>query len=1013
MCSRRPNSAGFAPLTWFLALVMLTFSATSALAAAELPRQSLAVDFDLGRQSLTATSAIEIPAQTEVVVNFEGLEITRLIHNGEAIAAQTVLTIPAAAETQRLSIDYRLTIPAEAHAAAGLINAQGISLTGHWYPRLNTESFYALTAVVPNDFSAISEAEEITTTPEADGRQRISFHYPHPLGSLNFIAGPYVVEKEPFGNNQTLYSYFFKEDQELAADYRQKTLAYLARYEKLIGPYPFKRFAIVENRLPTGYAMATFTLLGQAVVRLPFITETSLGHEVLHGWFGNAVRMDLSQGNWCEGLTTYLADHAFAQDRNEAADFRKQQQLGFQSYVNNHNVISLQNFSGGVSHLNAVDQGQRTVGYAKGSMVFHMLRQSIGDAAFYNGLKDFYLLMRYSQANWQDLAASFEKTSGKPLAPFFSQWLTRKDLPIIAATNIWLLEENGKPKLSFTIQQLQDHPYQLTVPVKVVTASGEHRHFIAVTEKETQAEIILDSYPSKMVIDPDYDLMRGLRDDEVPPTWSVFAGDHKKLVVLPEPKDEAIYAPLLKILTEQDCPTKTASEVTDGDVADRSVLFLGTDSRIVRALFASPALPTTGFTIEAKSNPLAAGHVAILVAAADADQTAAAGRKLRHYGKYGYLHFEMGRITEKKTAPSNNGLYYELDQPPAGIALQKKLSFADIISDLADKRVVYVGETHTRVEDHLLQLRVIRSLYEKNKNLVIGMEMFNRSAQDILDRYTNQEIDEWEFLKKSHYFEKWGYDYRLYRDIINFARQNKITIVALNLEKDLVSKVFKQGGIQALSEDEQALIPIDRDLDLPGYRERITEVFNMHGKHGATPEQVNDFLQAQALWDETMAQSITDYLTANPAKNMVVVVGNGHTVKNTAIPPRVSRRAAALTQAVILNDQNHNISPAEADYLLFSPPAQLPPAPLLGVMLTENKEGVLVAELSKNSKAMKAGIKAKDILLAIDDEPISAVEDLKIILLYKKIGDTIEVRIKRNAGLWDNEDGVQTITVTL
>ena len=998
----------------FLVLIMTTATATLAHAATNnLPHQTIVVDFDLAGHSLNASSTIEIPAQTGVDINLSGLKIKQIIHDGAAIDAQQSLTIPAAAKVQHLRIEYQKTIAAKSYSAAGMINEKGIALTGLWHPILNIDCLYGLTAIIPKDFSAISEAEEIITTPVDDGRQQSRFDFPHPLASLNFIAGPYIVEKEHFGNNQTLYSYFFKEDQELAADYRKKTLTYLARYEKLIGSYPFKRFSIVENRLPTGYAMSTFTLLGQAVVRLPFITETSLGHEVLHSWFGNAIRMDLSQGNWCEGLTTYLADQAFAQEQGKDTDFRKQQLLKYHSYVNKGNTIALKDFTGGFSHLTSFGKGQRATGYGKGSMLFHMLRQTIGDDAFYSGLQDFYKNKRYQQASWQDLAASFEKTAKIDLEDFFNQWLTRDDIPSLSINNLWMLEESGSPKLSFSIKQSQKQPYQLTVPVKIVTALGEQEHFIEIKEKETNTEINLDSYPTKIILDPDYDLIRNLRADEVPPTWSFFAGDPERLVVLPSTEEEAIYAPLVKMLTTMKCATKTVTEVSDGDIANRSVLFLGVKSNIVRSLFATPKLPDTGLTVEVRNNPLGPGHVAILVSAANAKQSAAAGRKLRHYGKYSYLHFEMGKIAKKKINQSNNGLHLELDKPPAGIALQKKLTFADIVTDLATKRVVYVGETHTRVEDHQLQLRVIRALYEKNNNIVIGMEMFNRPAQEILDRYINQEIDEWEFLKKSHYFKTWGYDYRLYRDIINFARQNKIQIIALNLEKDVVSKVFKQGGIKALNDKEKDLIPIDRDLDIDGYRERITNVFKMHGKHGATPEQVNNFFQAQALWDETMAQSIADYLSTYPEKNMVVVVGNGHTVKNTAIPPRVSRRAAKLSQAVILNDQDRNISPEEADYILFSPPSQLPPKPLLGVMLTEKDNGVQIAEVSKKSKALDAGIKAQDILLAIDDEPIAAVEDLKIILLYKKIGDTIEVKIKRNAGLWDNEDGVQTIALTL
>jgi uncharacterized iron-regulated protein len=322
-----------------------------------------------------------------------------------------------------------------------------------------------------------------------------------------------------------------------------------------------------------------------------------------------------------------------------------------------------------------------------------------------------------------------------------------------------------------------------------------------------------------------------------------------------------------------------------------------------------------------------------------------------------------------------------------------------------------VGESHTRNEDHLLQLRVIRALFAQNPKLAIGMEMFSQEAQPVLDRYVAGELSEREFLKQSGYFSKWGFDYRLYREIINFARRHKLPIVALNLEKEIVSKVFKQGA-SALTAEELAKIPTDRDLTIPGYRERIAEVFAMHGQH-SKPEQANGFFQAQALWDETMAESVTAFLNSHPESRMVVLAGQGHTDKATAIPPRVARRMPSIRQAVILNSEAEELDQAEADYLLFSKPVELPPAAILGVMLANTAEGPLVEGLSEKSKAGAAGIKKKDVILALDGEPVATIDDLKIILLGKEIGKPVTVRVKRNSGGWFKQDSVLSIPVGL
>ena len=123
-------------------------------------------------------------------------------------------------------------------------------------------------------------------------------------------------------------------------------MEYVQRYEALIGPFPYKRYSIVENRLPTGYGMPSFTLLGQAVVRLPFIKDISLGHEVLHSWFGNAIDNDAG-GNRCEGLTTLLADQTYAEEKGNGAASRKNQLLRYQAYVGQNNEVAVLDFQHG------------------------------------------------------------------------------------------------------------------------------------------------------------------------------------------------------------------------------------------------------------------------------------------------------------------------------------------------------------------------------------------------------------------------------------------------------------------------------------------------------------------------------------------------------------------------------------------------------------------------------------------------------------------------------------------
>ena len=126
------------------------------------------------------------------------------------------------------------------------------------------------------------------------------------------------------------------------------------------------------------------------------------------------------------------------------------------------------------------------------------------------------------------------------------------------------------------------------------------------------------------------------------------------------------------------------------------------------------------------------------------------------------------------------------------------LSFERLLGKLEGARVVYVGETHDRYDHHLNQLAIIRGLHERGVDLAVGMEFFQEPFQVYLDRYVAGEIGEKALLKKSEYYKRWGYDYRLYRDILTYARASGIPLVALNAPSELVERVSEDGIARSL-----------------------------------------------------------------------------------------------------------------------------------------------------------------------------------------------------------------------
>jgi uncharacterized iron-regulated protein len=1005
------NKKQLAVFGWIvLTLAILALTTDGRAASTDLPTHRISISFDLQEHTLTGLSRIEIPAGRNLTLHVGGLTISELTLNGVRITSDQLrkdhLSVNATDFKQQLVCKYTLAAPANGYSL-NRIAEDGITLAGNWHPKVYNDVIFILTALMPDNFTGIAEADSITTSRTKEGKE-MRFFFSQPHYSLHFAAGPYIVEEETFGSGKVLATYFYPEDQDLAKEYRDKTREYLARYEKMLGEYPYKRYSVVENRLPTGFALPTFTLLGQAVVRLPFIKDTSLGHEVLHSWFGNGVGIDIDNGNWAEGLTTYLADQTYAAEKGLGPQYRKEQLTNYQSFVKSNNELSLQTFYN--THGDSIpDRAVRAVGYVKGSMFFHMLRKQLGDKAFYAGLKDFYQRMRFKKAGWGDLATSFEnemQDSDIDLVPLFIQWITGSDVPRLTVSKLSVKEEEGRPVITFTLKQNATKPYILSVPMSIATSRKTIRKRVIIDKEEINVSIPLSSSPLSLTIDPDYDLMRQLTFDERPPTWSSFIGSDKKLAVLSSEAEETLYEPFMDLLEKMGCPILTADEVSSRELRDNSVIFLGTDNSVSRGLFARPALPETGLAIDIRKNPLNPGRVMILVNSSGYDHTKAAMRKLNHYGKYSFLHFTNGLIQEKSIASSETGIIIDLDDNPAGIETRLARRFPEIIDQLLKNRVVYIGEGHTNYSDHRLQLKIIRALYEQDPRLAIGMEMFSSETQDVLDEYINQKIDEREFLKKSKYFDQWRFDYRLYREIINFARRNRIPIIGLNLDREIVNSVYQAGGTDGLNEEQNVAIPLDRDLDIPGYRERIGSAFRMHGN--GRGNKFSGFLQAQSIWDETMAETVANYLKNNPDTRMAVIAGRGHVAGDTAIPPRVARRIP-VSQAVVLNDDGVGIDSDEADFVFFSYPAQLPPPALLGVILedTEDKQGVLVKGLSPHGQAKEAGILKDDIILAIDGETVNSIDDIKIAMLYKAESDKVIVRIKRKGFFGDKKMDIE------
>ena len=333
------------------------------------------------------------------------------------------------------------------------------------------------------------------------------------------------------------------------------------------------------------------------------------------------------------------------------------------------------------------------------------------------------------------------------------------------------------------------------------------------------------------------------------------------------------------------------------------------------------------------------------------------------------------------------------------LALGDTFGMAALTERIAEYPVVFVGETHDRYGDHLGQLDVIRGLAERGVPLVIGMEMFQQPYQSYLDDYIAGRIDERAMLVGTGWFDRWRYDYRLYRPILAYAREQGIPVVALNIESELVDRVSSV-GIDGLEAEERARLPETFDGYDPAHRARLREIFEGHAASGKA--DFDRFLQVQEVWDQGMAKRASEALREHSGRHLVVLSGSGHLMYGAGIPSRVDGYTGARS-VIILPGDGVRVRPGIADYLVYPEAAELPKRGVMGVFLGEAEKGVEVKRVIADSPAAAAGVEEGDVIMGIDGVDLHSPAELKALLVGRVPGDRISVRLVRSHLLGSDE----------
>jgi len=674
---------------WLLCLLWLPANADAAL------HHELEVAVDPGRGQIEVTDTITLPDNKARELEFElhpglspevlspGVKLRSIEAGARAVPpARDVEAEPTKLEPSRYRIELtdgqtRFTLRYHGRIrhtlqqggaeytrgfreTPGTITEQGVFLSGgsFWYPHIQDELLtFDFSLSLPRDWYGMSEGERLAHDTGTEGA-REQWRCDTPQQEIHLVAGQFSEYTQVADGVQAMVL-LRRPDPALAQKYLDATVEYIRLYSDLIGPYPYKKFALVENFWDTGYGMPSFTLLGPKVIRFPFILYSSYPHEILHNWWGNGVYVDYDKGNWSEGLTSYLADHLIKEQRGDAVEYRRSILQKYTDYVRRQQDFPLTAFR---SRHSAVTEA---VGYGKTLMLFHMLRRELGDARFNQGLRSLYRENLFKVAGFTTVERTFSAAAGRPLADIFAQWVQRSGAPQLRVSQARTRRRQHDFVLTVVIEQVQDEaPYDLRVPIAVRLEGREQAWQIDVKLDARRAtlELELPARPLQLDVDPQFDVFRRLHRNEIPPSISQALGAERLLIVLPAAAPSELRSTYENVARSWQADQPGQIEVVaDNDLeqlpADRSVWLFGWHNRfrpLLGKALENQDYQDKGTIIQIAGTRLNEEEHAVVVlgrrpdnpdhalgwlAAGRAAALPGLGRKLPHYGKYSYLAF--------------------------------------------------------------------------------------------------------------------------------------------------------------------------------------------------------------------------------------------------------------------------------------------------------------------------------------------------------------------------------------
>ena len=332
------------------------------------------------------------------------------------------------------------------------------------------------------------------------------------------------------------------------------------------------------------------------------------------------------------------------------------------------------------------------------------------------------------------------------------------------------------------------------------------------------------------------------------------------------------------------------------------------------------------------------------------------------------------------------------------------LSADQLAARLRSTRLLLVGESHTTIDFHRVELRVIRALRESGRNVMIGLEMFPYTEQSSLDHWRDGLLTEAGFVALARWYEFWGYNWAYYRDIFLYARDNRIPMYGVNTPREVVTAV-RQKGIANVPEKDRQYLPPNIDVDSADHLALFQASFDEDDSmHGHMPEAMLKSMQAaQATWDASMGYNSVRILKTAPADSiMVVLVGSGHVAYGVGIERQAKQwfdgRITTLIPVPILDDDEKPIENVKASYANFVwgiPYERDSLYPSFGFSTSESSGSRKIIDVEKDSVAARAGFRVGDEVLALDGVPAPDRETWNRLMAARNWGDSVVVTVRR------------------